>query len=280
MKKHFQQITLLFAFLTILIFGGCEKTPSDQQEERSQSCNCETEMYHGSSVGTPTDGYFNGRKISYNKVDGLNVWEGDILLTDEQLQSIEASDRGTISTIASHAWPSKTVVWKFKAGLNQATKDKWNTAKAHWEANTNVEFVLRTTEADYVQVIKGTGCYSYIGRIGGRQDLSLASGCSSGNAIHEIGHAIGMYHEHTRTDRDNDVIVNFGNISAGYENNFQICSDCTANGVLDFESIMMYGSYAFSKNGLPTITKLDGSVFDIQRNALSVNDKAIIGTVY
>ena len=85
----------------------------------------------------------------------------------------------------------------FKNGLNQTTKNKWNAAMAHWQSVTNVKFKVRTTEADYVQVISGSGCYSYIGRIGGRQDLSIASGCSTGNAIHEIGHALGLYHEHT-----------------------------------------------------------------------------------
>ena len=172
------------------------------------------------------------------------------------------------------------MVWKFKNGLDQATKDKWNAAKAHWEAQTNVEFKVRTNEADYVQVIKGSGCYSYIGRIGGRQDLSIGSGCSTGNAIHEIGHAIGMYQEHTRTDRDNDVVVLFQNITAGYEHNFYICNNCTANGALDFGSIMMYGSYSFSKNNQPTITKIDGSTFNVQRNALSANDIGIVATKY
>jgi Astacin (Peptidase family M12A) len=65
-----------------------------------------------------------------------------------------------------------------------------------------------------VRVIKGSGCYSYIGRTGGVQDLGIGSGCSTGNTIHEIGHAVGLYHEHTRPDRNSYVIVNTANIQA------------------------------------------------------------------
>jgi flavastacin len=44
---------------------------------------------------------------------------------------------------------------------------------------------------------------------------------------------------------------------------------------------MMYSSYAFSISSTqPTITKLDGSTFTTQRNGLSANDIAIVGTKY
>jgi hypothetical protein len=43
---------------------------------------------------------------------------------------------------------------------------------------------------------------------------------------------------------------------------------------------MMYGSFAFSKNGLPTITKKDGSTFSVQRNGFSVGDRATFNTMY
>jgi hypothetical protein len=90
MKKHLFRFSLLVSALSSLLFLGCEKAPSSIQQDLSQDCNCETEAYHGSSAGTPVAGNLYGRDITYTKVDGLNVWEGDILLTDEQLQSLEA----------------------------------------------------------------------------------------------------------------------------------------------------------------------------------------------
>ena len=43
---------------------------------------------------------------------------------------------------------------------------------------------------------------------------------------------------------------------------------------------MLYSSYAFSKNGEPTITKKDGSTYTTNRTALSVGDKAGVDAMY
>ena len=41
-----------------------------------------------------------------------------------------------------------------------------------------------------------------MGRRGNRQDITLGAGCTVGNCIHEIGHAVGLWHEQSREDRD------------------------------------------------------------------------------
>ena len=48
---------------------------------------------------------------------------------------------------------------------------------------------------DNVSIMRGGGCYSSLGKRGGKQDLSLAQGCtySVGTPIHEFMHAIGIY---------------------------------------------------------------------------------------
>jgi len=77
---------------------------------------------------------------------------------------------------------------------------------------------------DYVQIIKGTrnGCDSFIGKQGGRQTMNLQSpGCMHiGTVIHEMIHALGLFHEQARPDRDDHVNIFWENIASGTEMNF------------------------------------------------------------
>ena len=56
-----------------------------------------------------------------------------------------------------------------------------------------IRFVQRGRQRDYVNIIRGGGCYSQVGRTGNRQDISLGNGCATsvGTPIHEMMHAIG-----------------------------------------------------------------------------------------
>ena len=58
-------------------------------------------------------------------------------------------------------------------------------------------------------------CWSYVGMIGGSQDISIAPGCTALIPVHEILHALGRWHEQSRPDRDNFVTVNLDNVREG-----------------------------------------------------------------
>lgn len=63
-------------------------------------------------------------------------------------------------------------------------------------------------------------CSSYVGRIGGHQTISVGNAdqsivCKKGNIIHEIAHALGFFHEHSRPDRDDYVDVLWDNVLSG-----------------------------------------------------------------
>lgn len=60
-------------------------------------------------------------------------------------------------------------------------------------------------------------CASLVGRIGDMQVVSLQRfGCVVyGIVQHELLHALGFYHEHTRSDRDQHIRINWQNIQQG-----------------------------------------------------------------
>ena len=65
-------------------------------------------------------------------------------------------------------------------------------------------------------------CWSYVGKIGGKQKVSLARGCVyHATIIHEFLHAAGFEHEQARTDRDQYVRIALENVESRNENNFE-----------------------------------------------------------
>ncbi|WP_424493876.1 M12 family metallopeptidase [Salinimicrobium sp. GXAS 041] len=266
---------LLLPILFILLIG-CEK-----EEVNPQVDNPEVAVL---SELIKTD--FGGMEFNAQKANDHFIVEGDILIPGNVNARVhQPGEKPKSAALLNGFWQDNTVYYAIDPFL--PNKYRVNDAIEHWEEHTNIKFVERTSERDYVYFTTGNGCASYLGKIGGGQKITLARGCSTGNAIHEIGHAIGLWHEQSRSDRDEYVTVHYDNVIEGYEYNFQNFSDSfmTPNGQnltdkLDFPSIMMYSAYSFSKNGLPTITKLNGDLYYTQRSGLSPGDIEGVNKIY
>ncbi|GAB3789724.1 Dot/Icm T4SS effector LegP [Spirosoma horti] len=283
MKANFY-LTIPYAFAATLV--SCSQDPAEKAPDFMSPVShvSRPEEAFPNQRGALQSAYLDGQKINYQLIGDQAIFESDILLSPASLQ--ERNDvhmDGTGRLKASSRWPNKIIYYSIDPALpNQArVKD----AIAHWEANTPIRFIQRTTERGYVLFRVGAGCSSNVGFSGSQQYINLGSNCTTGNTIHEIGHTIGLWHEHARVDRDTYVTINTANIATGYESDFQTYTQRGLDGFdyqggLDFSSIMLYGSYDFSKNGQPTMTKKDGSPFASQRVSLSATDIKTVRYMY
>jgi hypothetical protein len=189
------------------------------------------------------------------------VASGDMLYRVEDLLRYRALVRpsGGIATraairLSSNLWPGGLVPYRFDASVTPTERSQFVAAAAEWEAVANVHFVPATSETNLIYVISTDNNSSYVGMIGGQQPLNIYNWNYRFIICHEMAHALGVSHEQSRSDRDTYVTINLANIETGQSHNFDKYSDTTNNTPYDFDSIMHYSLYAFSRNGQPTIT--------------------------
>lgn len=104
-------------------------------------------------------------------------------------------------------WEGGIVPYTIDASLDATSRVNIAKSIADFHDKTNIKWVTRTNERDYVlfalATFKAEGGGS-IGRQVGRQTIYMKQGggyAGTGTIIHEMGHTVGLYHEHDHPER-------------------------------------------------------------------------------
>jgi hypothetical protein len=222
---------------------------------------------------------------------------GDMVLRRSFLTAVRESlisGRAPNSTFdgAVTLWPGGNVYYTFDASVSAIHQRAFLDAAAEWAAFANLTFTARTTQPNYILVLDVPGLNggtSHVGMTTPAQPLRIGStSWNRGTLCHEIGHALGLVHEHQRSDRGSFVNILTANILAGQEGNFVLLSNSNNRGAYDFLSVMHYARNTFSvdpatKNTiepLPANAAFLNLMGDSYPRVLSTSDRAGMAELY
>ncbi|XP_006035351.1 meprin A subunit alpha-like [Alligator sinensis] len=208
-----------------------------------------------------------------NAATRRRLFEGDIILSPER-----------------NALRNSSYRWKFPIpyiladSLDLNAKGVILQAFEMFRLKTCVDFKPYEGEKTYLKFEKLDGCWSYVGDLQTGQTVSIGDRCDYKYLVeHEVLHALGFYHEQSRTDRDDYVQIWWDQITEGYAYAFDKHNDSyllDLNTPYDYESVLHYGPYSFNIHSnissittkIPKFNEIIGQRLDLSRiDSLELN---------
>jgi len=226
---------------------------------------------------TPTSsetrmGMWRGRPVTYQVINGRNIYQGDVIL--ENVQPMPKAGEGVGLHSDSVGLANSNYLWDKVNGVAQipyviepTSSDQPNIQAAISIYNATfagvIQFVPRTTQANYIDIDLFDGpngsCEAEEGDAHrGEQFVNGATNCTVATILHEFGHVTGVWHEQSRTDAATYVTFNYANVIKGSIGNFLPAVDNDQQNLTfyDYASVMEYPAFSFDRNGAPPLDSI------------------------
>lgn len=163
-------------------------------------------------------------------------------------------------------WKDGVIPYYLSGNFSDEDVSTLNQAMQDWESVADVLFIEVTPRAGAYKIIKVSenSWSSSIGENNSNCQMIFGSGGNKYSHItHELGHVLGLLHEHQRPDRDLYVRILWDNIIELFVSNYEKQDNPLITEEqydYDYNSIMHYPADSFSKDGESnTIESLDDS---------------------
>lgn len=240
---------------------------------------------------------------SIDVCDTSCIYQGDIIISERDIDILAGVTpieeegiqlRGALLNYSKYKWKDGIIRYQFQSDFILRTEVR--EATQEWKRACPFLTFIELPDNDKSKVDKilffhGDGSFSKLGRQGGTQKISLdRKNATAGTAMHEIGHALGMIHEHCRFPQHISLSIYWDNIKYSRKKNYREVRDRILIGAvtepigspIDFNSVMMYPSYSGDAIDTykPVMLKKDGGVIIAQRDYVSSGDASTVRLFY
>jgi hypothetical protein len=226
-------------------------------------------------------GTWRNQPVVYRVWNGQRVVEGDIILPPDSAgaaarsQDLRATNpeargprpEGFGISYLSQLWPQVGGIYQVPYIITGSSPNVTTAINTFNQTFSGlIQFVPQSTQTNYVNItVEGSNStegFSNEGMVGNEQTLECGSGCGVPTWLHEMGHTIGLLHEHQRPDRASYITLNLANADLPLvPGDFTLFTyDTQTMGLYDYASVMHYASFDFSKAGLPVLESIPAGI--------------------